>query len=119
MRSVPDSVFGQAVLFRTGWDDHWGTSLYGANEHPHLSTEATESLVERGAVIAGIDPVNIDGTGGDERPVHTSLLRAGVLIVENLCGPDQLPRDGASFTATPPAFSSLPSIPVRAYARIS
>lgn len=115
---IPDSVFGHAVLFRTGWDGHWGTTRYGAHEHPHLSTEAAEALAERGAAIAGIDSVNIDGTDGDERPVHTILLGAGVLIVENLCGLDQLPQDGASFTAAPLTFRSLPSIPVRAYARI-
>lgn len=115
---VPDFVAGHAVLFRTCWDRQWNTARYGSHEHPHLSLEAAEALVERGAAIAGIDSVNIDGTDGDERPVHTSLLGAGILIVENLCGLDQLPRNGASFTAAPLAFRSLPSVPVRAYAQI-
>src|SRR5699024_9384588 len=107
-----------AVLFRTGWDRHWTTTRYGAHVHPHLSLEAAEALIERGAAIAGIDSVNIDGTDGDERPVHTTLLRAGILIAENLRGLDQLPLNGATFTAAPLAFRTLPSIPVRAYARI-
>ena len=41
---------GAAVLLRTGWSDHWGTDTYGSPDHPYLSAEGTDALVEAGAV---------------------------------------------------------------------
>lgn len=113
---VPDAVAGCAVLFRTGWDSHWETQRYGSPEHPHLSPAAADRLVEAGAVLVGVDSVNVDGTVDGARPIHSTLLAGGVLIVENLTGLDQLPARGATFTAVPVAFEGLPSWPVRAYA---
>ena len=31
-----EDVAGRAVLFRTGWDRHWGTDAYGDPSHPYL-----------------------------------------------------------------------------------
>jgi kynurenine formamidase len=72
--------------------------------------------VRGGAVLAGIDSVNIDSTRGRARPIHTTLLQAGVLIVENLTNLAAVPATGALFTAAPLAFEGLPSCPVRAFA---
>ena len=53
---------GAAVLVRTGWDAHFGTEQYGAPEHPFLATDAAAWLADHGAVLVGIDSVNIDAT---------------------------------------------------------
>ena len=59
-RAVPASVFydrdvaGAAVLIHTGWDRHFGTPAY-ATGAPFLTAEATEYLVQQGAVLVGID----------------------------------------------------------------
>ena len=87
-RSTGLDVEGHAVLFRTGWDRHWRTERYGDPEHPCLGTDATERLIAGGAVLVGIDSVNIDATSTGERPVHTALLAAGIPIVEHLTGLD-------------------------------
>lgn len=113
---IPEDVVGAAVLFLTGWDRHWGTDEYGTQAHPHLAPAAAELLVRGGAVLAGIDSVNIDSTRGRARPIHTTLLQAGVLIVENLTNLAAVPAKGALFTAAPLAFEGLPSCPVRAFA---
>ncbi|MGH9113270.1 MAG: cyclase family protein, partial [Acidimicrobiales bacterium] len=81
---------GRAVLFRTGWDRHWGTDRYGEPDHPYLAVATTERLVDAGAAVVGIDSVNIDGTRTGERPVHTALLAAGIPIVEHLTRLDRL-----------------------------
>lgn len=111
-------VDGCAVLLRTGWDRHWGTERYGDPDHPHLTGDGAEYLVERGAVLVGIDSVNIDDTSAGERPAHTALLAAGVPIVEHLTGLDAVPTTGARFTAVPPAVRGFATFPVRAFATI-
>lgn len=108
-------VGGRAVLIRTGWSRHWGSEAYFSG-HPHLTAAAAAWLVEHQAALAGIDSLNIDGTATGERPVHTSLLAAGIPIVEHLCRLDQLPAEGFTFHAAPPAVVGLGSFPVRAYA---
>ncbi len=111
-------VEGCAVLLRTGWDRHWGTDRYGDPEHPHLTGSGAQHLVDRGAVLVGIDSVNIDDTRTGERPAHTVLLSAEVPIVEHLKGLNAVPVTGARFTAVPPAVHGLATFPVRAFATL-
>jgi arylformamidase len=108
-------VAGRAALIRTGWSRDWGSEAYFSG-HPHLTLAAAAWLVEQQAALVGIDSLNIDGTETGERPVHTSLLAAGIPIVEHLCRLDQLPAEGFTFHAAPPAVVGLGSFPVRAYA---
>lgn len=112
-------VAGHAVLVRTGWDAHFGTEAYGAPEHPYLATEAAMWLADQGAVLVGIDSVNIDATPprGD-RPVHTLLLARDIPVVEHLAGLSALPPSGATFTAVPPKVAGMSTFPVRAFATL-
>ena len=116
---LPDEdLTGHAVLLRTGWDRHWRTEHYGDPSHPFLTADGARHLVGRGAVLVGIDTVNIDDTSGDERPAHTLLLGGEVLVLEHLTGLDRLPERGARLTAAPPAVVGMATFPVRAFARI-
>jgi kynurenine formamidase len=109
-------VRGAAVLLHTGWDRHFGTAAYGAGA-PFLTGEAAGYLIEAGAVLVGIDSVNIDDTeSGGERPAHTLLLGAGVHVVEHLTNLGALPPQGTRFTAAPPAVEGFGTFPVRAFA---
>lgn len=107
---------GRAVLVRTGWSRRFGTDGYGDESHPYLSAEAADLLAHRGAALVGIDSVNVDGTSTGDRPVHTTLLRAGIPIVEHLTRLDVLGAAQFSFTAVPPAVRGLGTFPVRAFA---
>jgi len=109
---------GRAMLICTGWDRRWGAPDY-LGPNPYLTGAAARALVERGAALAGIDSWNIDDTGNGERPVHTILLRAGIPIVENLRGLDQLPPSGFRFTAVPLPIRGGSAVPVRAHAVIA
>lgn len=73
-----------AVLFRTGWDEKWGTEQY--LRHPYLSREAAEAMVGAGVSLVGIDALNVDSTVSGTTAVHEVLLGSDVLIVENLTG---------------------------------
>jgi kynurenine formamidase len=111
-------IRGAAVLLHTGWDRHFGTERYGVGA-PYLSAAAAQHLIDAGAVLVGIDSVNIDDTeSGGERPAHTLLLGADVHVVEHLTNLDALPPRGARFTAAPPAIEGFGTFPVRAFAQL-
>ncbi len=78
---------GTILAIRTGWSErHYGTERYF--EHPHVSAEACERIVELGVRTLAIDALSPDETVvGDGEPrfdVHRRLLGAGGVIVENL-----------------------------------
>lgn len=113
--AFPDiDVAGKAVLIHTGWDRHWRTENY-FHDHPYLTSKAAAWLLDRGAALVGIDSLNIDDTADAARPVHSTLLRAEIPIVEHLRGLSQLPDEGARFFAVPVKFKGVGTFPVRAF----
>ena len=108
---------GKAVLVRTGWDTHWRTEQY-LSGHPFLTADAAEHLVNEGAVLAGIDSLNIDDTEDRSRPVHSTLLAAGIPIVEHMCNLSRLPDRNFHFYAVPAKVVGFGSWPVRAFAHV-
>ena len=111
------AVRGRAVLVHTGWDRHWGTDRY-LSGNPFLTAEAASYLRDQGATLVGIDSLNIDDLGDLARPVHSTLLAAGMPIVEHLRGLEQLPPSGARFFAVPPKVAGFGTFPVRAFATV-
>ena len=113
-------VGGRAVLFHTGHSRHFGTPAYEV-DHPFVDRAVADALVAGGAVCVGIDSLNIDaisGPEGDGRPIHTTLLRAGIPIVEHLTNLAELPPDGFRFTAVPPKIEGVGTFTVRAFADV-
>lgn len=107
-------VEGKAVLVHTGWDRHWRTAQYFEG-HPFLTSDAADLLASRGARLVGIDSLNIDDTDDGSRPVHTTLLGAGIPIVEHLCRLENLPDSQFRFHAVPVKVKGMGTFPVRAY----
>lgn len=114
---VNHEIRNKAVLIHTGWDQFWNSEQYYEN-HPYLTEDAALFLKECAVKLVGIDSHNIDSTSGKTRPVHTTLLGAGILIVEHLCNLYLLPEDGFTFSAVPPKFKGVGTFPVRAMAKI-
>lgn len=110
-------VKGKAVLVNTNWSKHWRTDAYFEN-HPFLTEAAAIYLRDKGAALVGIDSHNIDDTRTKRRPVHTILLKAGILICEHMCNLESLPDSGFYFNAVPPKFKGVGTFPVRAYAQL-
>ena len=110
-------VAAKAVLINTGWDRHWRTDSYFEN-HPFLTEAAAQLLAERGARLVGIDSYNIDDTRVRSRPVHSTLLGAGVLICEHMTDLAALSGERFTFTAVPPKIAGMGTFPVRAFAEI-
>ena len=96
-------VAGRAVLFRTDWSERWGEPSYW-EPAPFLSTELCQALITRGAVLAGVDFWNVDDTADPSRPAHSTLLGAGIPIVEHMANLAALPATGFRFHAAPLAI---------------
>lgn len=111
------SVRDHAVLLHTGGDRHFGEPSY-AIDAPFLTAAGARWLVDQGAALVGIDSVNIDDVDDRARPAHSILLAANIPIVEHLTGLEQLPPNGARFTATPPRLTGFGTFPVRAFAAV-
>lgn len=85
------------LVLNTGWSTHWGNDRYF--DHPYLSTEAAERVVDTGCDVA-IDVMSPDPTpspNGDDpapgdHPAHDILFGADRRIVENLRNLDGLPE---------------------------
>jgi kynurenine formamidase len=108
---------GKALLIHTGWDVHWRTDQYFEN-HPHLTGGLARQLVDAGVVLVGIDSFNIDSIDDGTRPVHSTLLGAGIPIVEHMCNLAAVPERGARFFAVPVKVKGMGSFPVSAFAKL-
>lgn len=123
-RAIPHTLFaglglrGKAVLVHTGWAQHWRTDQYFEG-HPFLMADAASYLRDAGAALVGIDSYNIDDTADGRRPVHTTLLGAGIPIAEHLCDLDRVPTSGFRFSAVPVKIKGMGTFPVRAYATLA
>jgi kynurenine formamidase len=111
------NVRGKAVLVQTGWDRHWRTDRYFEG-HPFLTAEAARYLAAAGAALVGIDSLNIDDTADMSRPVHTTLLGAGIPIAEHLTGLARLPDADFRFYAIPVKVRGMGTFPVRAFGMV-
>jgi kynurenine formamidase len=107
-------VAGKAVLLCTGWSDHWGTDRY--YHHPFVSRKMAEQLRACRPALIGIDTLVVDSHRDPTRPCHTILLRAGILIVENLTGLGALVGQSFTFVAAPVKVAGAAAFPVRAFA---
>jgi kynurenine formamidase len=107
-------VRGKAVLIHTGWSQHWRTDQY-FEDNPFLTAEAATYLRDEGAVMVGIDSLNIDNTADLARPAHTILLGADIPIVEHLTNLHTLPDVGCRFFAVPVKVKAFGTFPVRAF----
>lgn len=110
-------VEGKAVLVATGWSERWGTDAY-LRGHPFLTAGAARCLAEGGAALVGVDSLNVDDTDDPRRPVHTTLLGAGIPVVEQLRGLSALRGRSFRFTAVPLKVRGMGSFPVRAWAEV-
>ena len=120
-RGLPVALFprrrlrGHAVLILTGWSERWGTPRY-TEPGPFVGKDAAEALLEAAPALVGIDCMNIDDVEDPERPAHTLLLGAGIVICEHMTSLEKLVGKAFRFFAAPPAWQGVASFPVRALA---
>jgi kynurenine formamidase len=111
----PAKLWGRAVLVHTGWSRHWGTAAY-LSGNPYLTQDFAEMMVEANIALLGADSLNVDNIENLSRPVHNTVLGAGIPLIEHLTNLNRLPDDGARLTALPAPIHGVGSFPVRAVA---
>ncbi len=107
-------VSGQALLLCTGWSDYWGDEQY--HHPPFVSRAMAQQLLALRPALVGIDTLVIDSPKDPTRPAHTLLLRAGIVIVENLTRLNELSGHTFTFVAVPVKVAGAAAFPVRAFA---
>ena len=109
---------GGALLVHTDWSQHWRTEGYFGSDHPFVSRDAAQALVDAGVALVGIDSVNVDDMADPSRPAHTLLLGSGIPVVEHLTNLDALGDRPFTFFAVPARVRGMGTFPVRAFAAL-
>ena len=101
------------VILHTGWASRWKQPEY-FSEHPCLTADAAQLLVDAGVHLVGLDTPSVDLP---PFPAHLVLLRNDVVIVENLRNLEKIPQEVFEFIALPLKIAGRDGSPVRAIAR--
>lgn len=112
----PDSF----VIFYTGFADvePYGTRRY-FKEHPQLSVELIDYLLDAGVSVIGLDFAGIR-RGEEHTPTDQRAADRGVFIIENLCGVKELVDASSPFTVHtyPISCTGITGLPCRVIAEI-
>lgn len=100
------------LLFYTGWSKFWGSREY-FKDYPVLSSHALELLLSMNLKGVGFDTVSVDEMDSVDYKIHFALLRKGIIIIENLNIPNELPSKG-DFFCFPLSYKDADGSPVRA-----
>lgn len=120
---------GDFAILRTGWDRYFGHTRYF--EHPFLSADGAEYLLNLGVSLFGIDTLspdpssadaasmvptakNTDDEAEDGYPAHDILLGNDILIVENLCNLDKVHQVRGMYSFLPLKLKDSDGSPIRA-----
>ena len=103
------------LLIHTGWSRYWGNDTYYSG-YPVLSVEAVEWLCKYNLKGFGMDVISVDEAKSENFPVHSSLLKNDIVIVENLKDLDLVPVLSFTFSCFPLKFVEADGSPVRAVA---
>jgi kynurenine formamidase len=108
---------GDAILLWTSWGRKVGTRPY-LYENPGLSGAGAKLLVEWQAGLVGIDTANIDHPDDSKFPAHHTLLRAGILVVENVSNLAELGPGPFLLVALPLRLAGATGSPIRLVALV-
>lgn len=103
------------LLLHTGWWEKWDSEAYFQG-CPFLPPAMASAMVELGLRGVGIDGPSVDPVSSTSLPSHRILLRAGLLILENLTRLDQLTDAPFTLYALPLPYPNADGAPARVIA---
>lgn len=108
------------VAFYTGFieEEEYGTKKY-FKEHPQLSVELLDALIEKKVSIIGIDFAGVR-RGKEHTPMDQHCADHGVFIIENLCNLHNVLTYGTIFKAHtyPMNYVEITGLPCRVLADV-
>jgi arylformamidase len=102
------------IVINTGWAKQWEKPTY-FSDHPVMTAEAADFLVECGVLLVGIDAPSVDRP---PFPAHLPLLGHDVIIVENLTNLGAIRKPVFKLVVLPLKITAREGSPVRAVAVI-
>lgn len=117
MNRVSQDMF---VAFYTGFIEkigYGGREYFG--EHPQLSNELIDALIDKGISLIGLDFAGIR-RGNEHIPKDQYCADRGVFIIENLCNLKAVADAGGSFIANtyPMNYVGMTGLPCRVVAEL-
>jgi len=104
---------GGRVLFRTGWQRHFGTPRFFEG-FPGIGLDLARWMVDRGVCLVGLESPSVHPEKHLE--VHHALIDSGVVVVEALANLDQVPDTGFELICLPLKLEDCDGSPCRAVA---
>lgn len=112
MDNVTEDMF---VCFYTGFieKEGYGTRKY-FTEHPQLSQELIEALLQKNVSIIGVDFAGVR-RGKEHTPMDQYCAEHGTFIIENLCNLCNVLKNGNTFIANtyPMNYAEMTGLPCR------
>jgi kynurenine formamidase len=108
---------GDSLILRTGWSRFAGQPCW-RDELPRISLELANWCVAHQTKLVGVEPPSVADVHDlrEVVPIHQTLLRGGVLIVEGLTNLEALQQEQFFFAALPLKPLHGDGAPVRAFA---
>jgi len=104
------------VIFRSGWDKYWGSPAY-MKRYPLPDKETAQYLANLSQLSGvGTDTPSVDAEEDTSYPHHHILLGAGKILIENLCGLEQIEDELIMLSVLPLKYDNGDGSPVRAAA---
>jgi len=111
-RSKADQA--EFLLFRSGWDQYWGTEQY-FGDYPCIDSEVADYLVNSHKKGVGLDTIGLDPIVDTNLSLHKKLFQANeIVIIENLTDLQLLGDDLFTFCALPLKHRDADGSPIRA-----
>ena len=106
------------VAFYTGFIEEkgYGTQTY-FKEHPQLSKELIDRLLDKGISIIGVDFAGVR-RGKEHTPMDQYCADRGVFIVENLCHLSKITKPTFIVHTYPMNYAEMTGLPCRVIAEI-
>lgn len=108
------------VAFYTGYieEESYGSKLY-FSQHPQLSHELIDALLDRGVSIIGVDCSGIR-RGKEHTPKDQYCADRGTFVIENLCNLKSVVDCGRTFRAHtyPMNYTGMTGLPCRVVAEV-
>ncbi|GAA0077016.1 hypothetical protein UT300005_13940 [Clostridium sp. CTA-5] len=102
---------GVYVFFQTGWDKYFeDEEKY--NNHPEVSIEVIEYLVDKKVNMIGIDTLGL-GVGRNHGIVDVYLGKNKTYAIENLANLDSIPEENFKVYCLPMKIEGLDAFPAR------